>query len=175
MGREHRRVAPSAWVAAAAFAGVSPGLILAGVGPAIVCASLPDIDNTRAAKRIDGIVNDEALGGCGPLNHRGLAHWIGLPAFAALWVYGLGDSLLAADPWRGGLILAVLWGAVIGWASHIAADFVFGQAGWGTPRGVPLAPWGWHVGLGFDADGRLASLAGYAAPAVAVTIWLLNY
>ena len=38
----------------------------------------PDIDNRKAAKTIDGIVPDEALGGGGPLGHRQITHWWGV-------------------------------------------------------------------------------------------------
>jgi membrane-bound metal-dependent hydrolase YbcI (DUF457 family) len=70
--------------------------------------------------------------------HRGLLHWWGLPVLA--WL-----AVPALDP-------QVQWAAhalLVGWASHIIGDAVFGR--------VPLLPWGCNWGLRFDTDGPLES------------------
>jgi hypothetical protein len=70
--------------------------------------------------------------------HRGLLHWWGLPVLA-WWLVPL------LDP-------QAQWAAhalIVGWASHIAGDAVFGR--------VPLAPWGHNAGFGLDTDGALES------------------
>lgn len=76
--------------------------------------------------------------------HRRITHWWGIPAGAAA-------ALLAFDV--APVPAAAAWGAVIGWGSHIAGDFVFGQAAVGRGPGVPLLPTRWHVGVGLKADG----------------------
>lgn len=123
----------------------SPTMTVIGLLPAIATSygpTSPDADNTPTAKRIDAAIPDEILGGCGPLHHRALLHWWGLPALAYLIV----------DPVPGWPRL-ILMAAIIGWTSHILADFVFGKAGFGTRRGIPILPWGWHVGLGLKVGG----------------------
>jgi hypothetical protein len=113
-----------------------------------------DADNTRAWKKltkwVPGRWDNEML------DHRRLLHWWGLPAAVAVVLHVTGG------PWYG-------WAAVCGWASHLGGDFVFGQAGFGTPKGIPLAPWWWHVGVGLKSGGRVERVV---TPAVACTaVW----
>ncbi len=86
------------------------------------------------------------LGHGGPLRHRGLSHWWGLPAAAALWL------ATAAPGWSW-----VAAAALVGWASHLLGDFCFGQHDVRSARGpgIPLAPWWGHVGLGLDVGGAV--------------------
>jgi membrane-bound metal-dependent hydrolase YbcI (DUF457 family) len=105
-----------------------------------------DVDNQSWWKTLDRWLPDEILGNGGPMQHRGLAHWWGIPAALAVAVY-LGRFPAELAP--------VALGVVTGWGSHIAGDLMFGRgnARYGLKRGVPLLPWGWHVGLGLKADG----------------------
>jgi LexA-binding, inner membrane-associated putative hydrolase len=104
----------------------------------------PDIDQYRAWKRLDRWVPDELLGHGGPLQHRGLSHWWGLPAMLAglAWHVGAG--------WY-------VWALIIGLISHLVGDLLCGQAdGWAhRGPGIPLLPWWGHVGLGLKSGGRL--------------------
>lgn len=75
------------------------------------------------------------------LGHRKFTHWWGLPA--AAWVWGL--PALPAHGWMGVAPRGLASLLLIGWVSHLAGDLVFGE--------VPMAPWGWRVGLGFDTGG----------------------
>ena len=129
-------------------------------------ATSPDVDNQPAAKTLDRWLPDEWLGHGGPLGHRRLAHWWGLPALAAAaW-----QRHPPADP---GLLTWVVWGALLGWCSHLAGDFAFGQGNGrvGLARGVPAGPWFWHIGLGWKADGWMQRLTGWLADGVSV--WAL--
>jgi hypothetical protein len=133
----------------------------AGLVPAVLASTGPDLDNTRTAKRLDGWLPDEALGGCGPLQHRGLAHWWGIPA--AAWLVA---DRLPAGWWQWAILAAIL-----GWASHLLGDLTFGKAGFGTGQGVPLLPWGWHVGLGFKVGSRFERAVAWGLTVAAG--WLL--
>jgi hypothetical protein len=167
MGHEHRLLAGSAWLAGSVTLALPWWQVVVGVPLAVAAANVPDVDDTRWWRKVDRALPDEDLGGCGPLNHRGLMHWWGLPAAIAL-ALSLGAS---TDPNRLVTVLMVCaWAAVTGWGSHVVGDFVFGQRGRGVPRGVPLAPWGVHVGLGFDATGGLAAVTARLAP-LAALIW----
>jgi len=112
----------------------------------------PDMDQHRWWRLLDRFLPDEWLGAGGPLQHRGISHWWGLPLAALL---GL-QALPVHGLWR----LALL-GALVGWASHLLGDFVFGKASHWDHRGpgVPLLPWWGHVGLGLDSDGMLERAA----------------
>ena len=73
-----------------------------------------------------------------PGGHRGLTHWWGLPALAVV-------PALLVPPQTAWAV----WALLIGWSSHLVGDFVFGR----RPRGVPMAPWWGHAGLGLDSGG----------------------
>jgi hypothetical protein len=135
---------------------------------AVLCAggrTSPDVDNSRLAKTVDRWLPDELLGHGGPLGHRRLAHWWALPVLAWLVIpAGLPD-----------VVLLGVHGAVLGWASHIVGDLVFGRGNpmVGLPRGVPVLPWWGHVGVGLKADGLVERAVSYAlVPACAwLAIW----
>jgi hypothetical protein len=130
-------------MAAASHLGLPAWQVAAGTVPAAAFSAgptSPDVDNTRLWKRLDRWVPDEWLGDGGPLGHRELMHFWGLPAALAwvMWTVGA--------PW-------FAWAAVVGWVSHIGGDLLVGQEGYGTQRGVPLGPWWWHVGVGLKCGG----------------------
>ncbi len=110
----------------------------------------PDIDQRRGWHLADALLPDELAGHGGPLRHRGLAHWWGLPVAAAVITLHV-----VPGRWQW-LALA----ALAGWTSHLFGDFVFGKASryQGRGPGIPLAPWWWHLGLGLDTGGRLEML-----------------
>jgi hypothetical protein len=90
----------------------------------------------------------------GPLRHRGITHWPGLPAAAAAGIH-----VTLAAPWA---VLA--WAAWAGWVSHLVLDLIFGKphvVGEGPGRrvlrgpGIPWAPWWGHWGFGGDVGGVL--------------------
>lgn len=120
-------------------------------------ATSPDADNQPWWQALDRWLPDEWLGAGGPLQHRGLMHWLGLPA---LFWWLVGSHLT-------GPAHAVAFGAMLGWCSHLAGDCLWGMRGFGHERGIPLLPWGWHVGLGLRADGILEKTFGLAAGAAA--------
>lgn len=132
--------------------------VAAFVTAAIVTAggvASPDIDNRPWWRATIG----RTWGG---FAHRRITHWWGIPAGAAA-------ALRVADV--APVPAAVAWGAVAGWASHIAGDFVFGRASIGRGPGVPLLPTQWHVGLGLKADGvterAVCWVLGIAVPVLA--------
>jgi membrane-bound metal-dependent hydrolase YbcI (DUF457 family) len=80
-----------------------------------------------------------------PGGHRGITHWpVMLVVIAAAAV------TLVPGPWQWPVRFVV-----VGWASHLAGDFVWGR--------LPVWPrrWtGWHrAGLGLDTGGQLETLA----------------
>jgi hypothetical protein len=107
----------------------------------------PDADQYRWWRRTDRVLPDELLGRGGPMRHRGITHWWGIPVLAALAVL-----LLVPAAWQWPLLALVT-----GWASHLAGDFVFGAACPYEHRGpgIPMAPWWRHRGMGFDSGGVL--------------------
>ncbi|MDQ1289855.1 MAG: hypothetical protein QG622_3421 [Actinomycetota bacterium] len=127
-------------------------------------ATSPDLDNQAKYKALDKLLPDEWLGRGGPLGHRRLLHWWGLPALAVI-------GWQQAQPVVPVAVLWVLAGALIGWCAHLVADLVFGQGNGrvGLPRGVPLMPWWMHVGFGLKSGGALQKAVGQAA--VGIAIW----
>ena len=107
----------------------------------------PDVDQFHAWKIADRWIPDELLGAGGPMQHRGITHWWGLGiGWVALW------GVVPAG-WRW-LVLV----AATGWLSHLVADFVVGAASPYRPAGIPLAPWGWHRGVGCRCGGLVERL-----------------
>lgn len=109
----------------------------------------PDMDQYRGWRLGDKVLPDEALGHGGPLQHRGITHWWGLPVAAV--------PLVALVP-PGYRWIAVA--ALAAWVSHLVGDLLFGKACVYAHRGpgIPLAPWWGHVGLGLDAGGTVERL-----------------
>ncbi len=66
------------------------------------------------------------------LGHRRLLHWWGLPVIALVYT---------------SIPFSVFWG----WMSHIIADFIFGKAGYGRDKGVPMLLWFAHAGVGLKS------------------------
>ncbi len=120
------------------------GLDAAVVGAVSALASTtPDVCATGWWRSLDRWLPDEWLGWGGPLQHRGLTHWWAIPA--AGWFLALPQATGYAH-----LLLAAV---LIGIASHLVGDAVFGKGGYGRGPGVPLAPWSHHVGLALDCGG----------------------
>jgi hypothetical protein len=102
-------------VASACLASVTAGGVLS-----------PDVDQFKVWRALDRWLPDEWLGEGGPLQHRGLSHWWGIPAGVAAWLY------VSGGPWWAWMLLA-------GWVSHLVADWAFGQAGVGSRPRHPAA------------------------------------
>jgi hypothetical protein len=144
-GVMHRTFAASLWPATATMAGAPLWQVLAGIPVAAAFSAgptSPDVDNTMTWKKIDKWVQDEILGEGGPLGHRRIMHWWGIPAILALIAH---QADLGSVGWA-------VWAALLGWASHILADGICGRGGRGIPQGVPIAPWWWHIGAGLYSD-----------------------
>jgi hypothetical protein len=87
-----------------------------------------------------------------PGGHRGFTHWWGLPALLAV---GTLVFIPEEASWA-------LWALLLGWSSHLVGDFIFGE----RPAGVPMAPWWFYAGLGFNSGGALEQTLRWALPAV---------
>lgn len=140
-GSTHRLFATSASLAASTYLAVPTWQAAAGAVVATATSSgwsSPDADQSWLAWV--------------PGGHRGLTHWWGLPALAAVAV------LVFVPPetaWA-------LWALLIGWTSHIVGDFVFGE----RPPGIPMAPWWAYAGLGLDSGGGIERLLRWMWPVV---------
>ncbi len=152
--------------ALAAVTGLGVGMAMGWDAPQAVAGSLvatltaagptsPDVDNRRWWMRLDRYAPDEYLGRGGPLQHRGIMHWWGLPAAMAC-------ALAVTTP----LPAQWMWAAyalVIGWASHLLGDFLVGKASVMFTRrgpGIPLMPWWGHVGVGLKCGGVVEWILG---------------
>lgn len=135
MGPSHRLLGALAGAVYATVEGQPPSVVAMTALVATATSNgitSPDADQSDGWRTLTGVLPAWAR------RHRGLSHWWGLPALAWLLVPYL-------DP-------QVHWAAhalIVGWASHLAGDAVFGK--------VPLAPWGIYAGLGLDTDGALES------------------
>jgi uncharacterized metal-binding protein len=162
-GNAHRGAALAIQVAAGTAMHEHPWQIVAGIPFAVAFSAgptSPDIDDTRTWKKLDKWVPDEWLGFGGPLQHRGLMHWVGWPVIGALLI----RAFMAGSP-----VAFLAWAVVIGVGSHVASDVMFGQRGYGTQRGVPLLLWTCHVGVGRKSDGVLQHLVLW--PVCLALIW----
>lgn len=160
----HRLLAAATVIAAAHTWTLPP----AQVGVMVVAAAVtgggvlsPDMDLRWA--RVDGIVPDEVLGGGGPLGHRQVTHWVGWPALLAAWLT-YGPPLPSVPSW-------ILWGVVAGWGSHLVGDAMFGAAGYGHGKGVPLVFWWVRFGTGIPCGSLPARVVSYGVLPVALA-WL---
>jgi LexA-binding, inner membrane-associated putative hydrolase len=162
-GTAHRVFAVAVQIAAGSALHEPLWQVIAGIPFAVAFSAgptSPDLDDTRTWKQLDRWIPDEWLGDGGPMQHRGLLHWWGIPALVAMLI----DLLAPATP-----ITWAAWAVVVGWTSHIVADCVFGQCGYGTRTGVPVLPWWAHVGLGFKSNGLVQHLV--VVPVSAGIVW----
>lgn len=121
----------------------------------------PDIDQYGPWRTADDVLPDELLGRGGPMQHRGITHWWGLQAAAAV-ALAYTDATLPGPWW-------LAWAALTGWASHLIGDFLFGRAVYArTPsgalvrvvgEGIPMSPWWNHRGLGIARSAGRTSTA----------------
>lgn len=142
-----------------------------------VTGPLPDIDQRRTWRTLDRWLPDELLGAGGPLQHRGISHWIGWPplAAAAWW------ALLAVRP----ALHAVWWagyGLALGVASHLILDALYGRqvrmptGAIVVRRGIPTLPWWRHRGGIWTSSGPGSQLAGLALTACSGWLaWLITH
>jgi hypothetical protein len=160
-GVHHRVVAASLWPAWATLGHAPHWQVIAGIPVAVAFSAgwtSPDVDDTwlmeKATKWIPGRWDHEIFG------HRQTLHWWGWPALLA---YLAGNADLGVVGWA-------VWAALLGWTSHIVADAAFGRGGRGVPAGIPLLPWGAHVGLGFKSDGAAAHVLTW--PICLILAWI---
>jgi len=156
-GTTHRLLGASSGVALGTVAGWGWPQIVAAGWLATLTASgptSPDLDQHRLWHLLDRLLPDEWLGRNGPLQHRGLAHWWGLPASAGALAW---SSLPNRYVWLAYALLA-------GWASHLVGDWFFGRPGQGRGPGIPFAPWWNHRGLGLAVGGILERVVAWLLP-----------
>lgn len=134
MGASHRVLGALAGAGYATTQGAPPSVVAMAALVATATsngATSPDGDQTDAWQNATRALPTWAR------RHRGLLHWWGIPA--AAWF-----AVPQLDP-------AVQWAAhalIVGWASHLLGDAVFGR--------IPLDPMGRRkVGLGLDTGGLL--------------------
>jgi hypothetical protein len=152
MGPQHRLFGGLCGAAVATYQGASFTMIAMTAMVATASAhgwSSPDVDQTGPWRRVARVLP-------GPLGramkHRGISHW---PGWVALAWFGISQAPAEAQ-WP-------LTALLIGWASHIVGDVLFGT--------VPLMPWGsMYVGVGLDTGGFLETRV-----ARALTILTLTY
>lgn len=138
-GPTHALLGACAGIATATAMGLPVWQVACAVPLAMVASAghtSPDMDQSAWWRLLDRWLPDEALGESGPMRHRGITHWWGLPLAAGL-------ALLACAPgawWA--------WALLAGWTSHLAGDFLFGANG-----GIPIMPWWGCIGLGLKVGG----------------------
>lgn len=158
-GSTHRMFGTVCGSACALVTGMPPVQAAAFAALAMATASgpaSPDVDQYRGWRRTDRALPDEALGNGGPMQHRGITHWWAWPVLAAV----------ALDRVPTGAVGWIPLALLVGWISHLVGDFVFGRN-----RGIPLAPWWWHIGLGFDSGGPTEAACRWTVLPAAV-VWL---
>lgn len=163
-GHTHRAFAAVAVLSLGHATHYPTAAVITATAAALVTAGgvlSPDVDQFKAWRAADALLPDEEIGG--PLGHRQLTHWWGIPAAATFLAW---PAVSVAPLWV--QVLAV--GALLGWCSHLAGDFLFGAGGYGRGKGIPLAPWGWHVGLGVPNDSWVARTFGVLL--VPAALWL---
>ena len=167
-------------------AGVVPGpavrvvvtaLMAAGAVPTSGGRRSPDIDQYKEWNEVDRRIPDELLLFGGPMRHRGITHWWGIPAALTYLLWLACTHLPLAEAV---LLLVLAWVPLSGWWSHLISDFFVGHRYDGGKRpeaddpagawdrksmldaddhprgpGIPLFPWWGHVGLGW----RVGSVA----------------
>jgi hypothetical protein len=166
MGATHRLLGASSGAAWASQQHLTAPQATIGIALAVLTSAghtSPDVDQSWLWHRADQVLPDELLGRGGPMQHRGLMHWWGLPLAAALAVATL---LPSAAGWAVGAALA-------GWVSHLVGDLLFGKPDVRSSRGpgIPLMPWWCHVGLGIGVDGVLERIVVQRLALPALLIW----
>jgi membrane-bound metal-dependent hydrolase YbcI (DUF457 family) len=180
MGPTHRCLGGLAGVSVATLQGqpfsavVMMGLVATATsnGP-----TSPDGDQSKAWNAVDNVLPQSMRG------HRGILHWWGIPAVAWLVLlphHGWAAQQLLAVPILADLVAALngmphvdpsvqwaTWALIVGWSSHLAGDFVFGQ---GHRAGIPLTPVGNYVGLRFDTGGVLENGGTYRIGRIRVRV-----
>lgn len=176
-GPTHRLTGAATWLVVSPLLTATPAGVLAGGVVAVVCSGgrgwSPDADQGWLWRALDRWLPDEWMGEGGPLQHRGITHWWFWPVALLLVAWWLPVSLtLTAGGWAGTMPMGLPLSAVaVGWGSHILGDFLIGAEGGGREAGVPLGPWFWHVGLGFECDGLMERFIRWAlVPAVGVLV-----
>ena len=166
-GTAHRLFAVSVQIAVGAGLHEPVWQVVVGIPFAVAFAAgptSPDLDDTKSWKKMDRWLPDEWLGEGGPMQHRGLLHWWGIPALVGLFVY-----LYAMNT----PITWAAWAVIAGWGSHVVSDCIFGKSGYGTQKGIPLLPWWAHIGFGFKSNGYVQHLVivPISASVVCGTVW----
>lgn len=137
MGPSHRLLGAFAGVSVAALAGQDWSTVAMSGLVASATAhgwASPDIDQTKLWVKIRQRLSRDAARMMG---HRILSHWWGLPVIAWIWTLNVAPD----SRWAMQML-------VVGWASHLVGDFVFGH--------LPTLPWGGpRMGLGLDTGGFL--------------------
>lgn len=147
-GTTHRLLGACSGVALGTAAGWQWPQILAAGWLATLTAggrTSPDVDQHWIWTTADRWLPDEWLGNNGPMQHRGVAHWWGLPA-------GIGALAWSTMP---GHLVWIVYALLAGWGSHLVGDYLFGRAGGGRGPGIPFAPWWNHRGIGLAVGGTL--------------------
>lgn len=172
MGAGHRAVGMSWGLTFGMVAGLPTWQVAAAGGIASTFAAgrwlSPDMDQHPLWRIADELLPDELLdrrrirgwtpGKGGPLQHRGVSHWWG---WHAMWSVAL---VVWWPPYWWALAAVI-----VGWVSHLAADFCWGMAHPASGRrgGIPMMPWWGHVGLEWDVDGAWEhAFTRWVAPAV---------
>lgn len=137
LGPSHRLTAAVAYAGWATWQHESPTSL--AIGALIATATSagwasPDMDQTKPFEWARTV-----LGPAGKLlaHRRGLTHWWALPVASWMWWLPL---LGPSNRWAATALL-------IGWASHLAGDAIFGRVcltpGWGPMFGLRLHTSGW--------------------------------
>lgn len=145
MSTGHRIVGAWAGAGAACVAGLPPWAVGTSAALAVVTAAgkaSPDADQSWLRF----------------LGHRRLTHDVAVPLVAAAGLW------LSAAPWP-------VWALLTGWCSHLGADFLFGKAGYGRGKGVPV--FGIYVGVGLKVGGWLEHATSAALVGAALVVVLL--
>ncbi|HEY6796210.1 MAG TPA: metal-dependent hydrolase [Kineosporiaceae bacterium] len=116
----------------------------------------PDVDQRLLWTLADRLLPDEWLGNHGPLQHRGIAHWWGVPATVAVVSW---STVPPRFVW-------IAYALIAGWTSHLVGDWFFGRSGQGRGPGIPFAPWWNHRGLGLAVGGLLERVVAALLPFV---------
>lgn len=165
LGASHKLTAVAGYVAYSTWLEQQPVTTVA-VGALVATAasagwSSPDMDQTKPFIWVGRV-----LGPAGKLvsHRRGVTHWWAIPVI--MWWLGL-PTLHPEARWAATALL-------IGWASHIAGDAIFGR--------IPVTPgWGPMIGARLKTSGVLEEgpkwwpVSPLRTGLIAVTAWMLWY